>query len=162
MPKPKSTTGVLGGARLSKSTKQSRMEWSMKSSRRTFSSFTYTDDRQLHRLLSNCEVCEALPFQNLQDDIVHVYHGDHREVLVHVDLGDDDVVEVDVHQPLFKGTLLLAGILQTPKFMQRQLICENSVPAAAIPWPRAAPAAERFERDLPIPTEQWMHETTGF
>ena len=90
------------------------------------------------------------------------HHDDHREVLVHVDRGDDDVVKIDVHQPLFKVTFVLAGFLPTPQFLQCQWIRGPDVPVTAIPWPRAAPAAGRFERKLPIPTKQSMHETNGF
>ena len=69
-------------------------------------------------------------------------HDDQREVLVHAGRGDDEVVEMDVHQPLFKVTFLLAGFLQTLQFQKCQWISEHNVPVAVVPWPRAAPAAE--------------------
>ena len=85
-----------------------------------------------------------------------------REVHVPVGRGDDEVVEMDVHQPLFKVTFLLAGFLPTSQILQCPWICEHNVPVTAIPWPRAAPAAGRIERNLPISTEQSMHETNAF
>ena len=51
------------------------------------------------------------------------HHDDRREVLVRVDRGDDDVAEIDIHKPLFKVTLLLAGFLPTPQFLQCQWVC---------------------------------------
>ena len=78
-------------------------------------------------------------------------HDAQREVLVPVGRGDDEVVELDVHQPLFfEVTFLLAGFLQTSQFLQCQWIREHNVPVTAIPWPRAAPAAEVVGRSLPI------------
>ena len=41
-------------------------------------------------------------------------HDDQRECFERVGRGDDEVVEMDAHQPLFKVTFLLAGFLQTP------------------------------------------------
>ena len=69
------------------------------------------------------------------------HHDDHREVLVHVDRGDEEVVGIDVHQPLFKVTVVLAGFLPTQQFLQRQLLWEHNVPVTAGPWQLVAPDA---------------------
>ena len=58
---------------------------------------------------------------------------DQREVIVPVGHGDDEVVEMDVHQHLFKVTFLLAGFLQPSQLLKWQWICGQQVPVTAIP-----------------------------
>ena len=99
---------------------------------------------------------EAIPMAATRHD------DDHREVLVHVDRGDEEVVEIYVHQPLLKVTLLLVGFLSSPQFLQCQWICGHNVLVPAVPWPRAGSLTLSGCKDNVLQEGVPLHRTNGF
>ena len=78
------------------------------------------------------------------------------------DCGDKEVVEIDVHQPLFKVTFLLVGFLPNPQFLQCQWICGHNALVRAVPWPRAGSLTLSGCKDNVLREGVLLHKTKGF